>query len=156
MPTVLFSLSAPTLPNHLPIPAAYQASLQAVTEQALEQPMSLHSLDRASWPLALLEEVLFDLNTHTITVVWIDGLVQEWSICPNLHTMLEDVVRNVKKSEAEAERERLLLLTTPPASSPPPSPPTSVDDYIAPNAGAKDRGKSKTKRQRNLIMNLVA
>ena len=155
MPTVLFTLAPTHPPQHLPLPNSYAATLQAVADHSLEQPSSFHALDRASWPLALLDDVLFDLNSLSISVTWIDGLVNEWPVSQALEAMLHDVVSYVKKSEAASEREKIPAVVV--APTPPSQPVTATTDEPYATGGiGKERTKGKQKRQRNLIMNLVA
>ncbi|KZT33271.1 hypothetical protein SISSUDRAFT_431090 [Sistotremastrum suecicum HHB10207 ss-3] len=150
--SILFTLTAPNLPSDLALPQAYEIILNNVNQYSLEPPRAFHALDKASWPLALLEEVVLDMTTLSVSVVWIDNTIEEWPLCHGLEMMLDTVLYHVQKSSAEAENEKAmeeerqrLEKEREKARDTPPSSPML----------GKSRS-TKQKRQRGLIMNLVA
>ena len=61
LPTILFTLTFPTLPQSLPLPASWDAHLQLVADTHLAAPPDLHALDKSVTWIALLDTVTFDL-----------------------------------------------------------------------------------------------
>lgn len=64
LPTILFTLSFPTLPQSIPLPAAWDLHLQLLLHYQLAAPPSLHALDKSVAWTALLETVTFDLVSY--------------------------------------------------------------------------------------------
>lgn len=60
-PAILFTVSFPTLPESLPLPASWDAHLQLLANTHLTMPPSLHALDKSVAWTALLHMVTFDL-----------------------------------------------------------------------------------------------
>jgi hypothetical protein len=64
LPTILFTLSFPALPQSLAVPAAWENHLQLLLHYQLSAPPSLHALDKSVAWTALLDTVTFDLVGH--------------------------------------------------------------------------------------------
>lgn len=118
-PTVLFTLAFPAPPAALPLPQAYTQllhTLQASTP-ALDIPASLQALDRATWMVECLAEVIFDLGSESVRCIWVDGSMDEWPLSAGAGIdgdqfedclrMLRSVLEDVDLSAEESERERL-------------------------------------------------
>ena len=117
-PTVLFTLAF-TLqhPQHLPLPNAYHQLLQTLQSStpALDTPNTLCALDRATWMVECLAEVIIDLNTETVRCIWVDEAIDEWQLASNVNQeqyeeclrQLQSVLHDVDTSGEEAERERM-------------------------------------------------
>jgi hypothetical protein len=112
-PAVLYNLSYPPAID-LPLPPAYQSLLHTLSTSfpQLDPPSTLHALDKATWLVAVLKEVVFDLDRDWVRCVWVDGGVEEWALSAEgvdggCVGMLERVLRDVGLSAIEDERERL-------------------------------------------------
>ncbi|KAF8510174.1 hypothetical protein JB92DRAFT_3119238 [Gautieria morchelliformis] len=105
LPTILFTLSFPALPQSLPVPAAWENHLQLLVHYQLSSPPSLHALDKSVAWTALLDTVTFDLVTLTVTCVFVDGIQEEWPLTNRCVDLLESVIRDVNRSATEAEIE---------------------------------------------------
>lgn len=142
LPTILFTITFPNLTRDLPMPPYWDAQLQRLAAEDLEIPHSIHSLDKAAWIAALLQEVTFDMTSLTVSALFIDHSVEEWPLMGReCVSALESVLRDVNDSALESEQER--------ADAPPPTPPAP----LPPPVQAKH---SKHKKQRSLLMSLVA
>ncbi|KAJ7241991.1 hypothetical protein C8J57DRAFT_1244236 [Mycena rebaudengoi] len=88
-PTVLFALSFPELPPHLPTPPSWTSQLSLLALDDLEVPRTVHALDRAAGIPSLLDEVVFDLTMTGEEAVgyggrvecrFLDGKVERWDL----------------------------------------------------------------------------
>ncbi|KAF8153131.1 hypothetical protein B0H34DRAFT_93241 [Crassisporium funariophilum] len=107
-PTIHFSFAFPDLPPHLPHPPAYTAQLHHLLIEDLEVPTTVHSLDKAAGVTSLLEEVCLDMQDERVRCRFVDGLEEEWGMREGegLVGRLEGIVRDVRESTVEDERER--------------------------------------------------
>lgn len=105
-PTILFSFVLPTAPPTLPFPPAYQQQLQLLLHTDLDPPPSPYTLDKAVWPVYLLEMVTFDMtpSRRMVTVKMTDGAIIQWPIHGE-EALLSQVMADVEKSAREAEKE---------------------------------------------------
>lgn len=142
LPTILFTITFPNLTRDLPMPPYWDVQLQRLAAEDLEIPHSIHSLDKAAWIAALLQEVTFDMTSLTVSALFVDHSVEEWPLMGReCVSALESVLRDVNDSALESEQER--------ADAPPQPPPAP----LPPPVQAKH---SKHKKQRSLLMSLVA
>lgn len=124
LPTIVFSLAFPTLPNDLPFPTAWAHQVRELLNMSLDSPPNPHALDRSVWATTLLDQVNFDLVTNSITCVYLDGVRIEFSISPECKQMLFRVLADVTNSATEAEKERIADSMPPPDYHPPFSTPS--------------------------------
>ncbi|KZT26185.1 hypothetical protein NEOLEDRAFT_1177964 [Neolentinus lepideus HHB14362 ss-1] len=150
-PTVLFTLSFPSLAQSLPPPPSWHLQLQRLATSELELPASMHALDKSAWVVCVLQEVTFDLCAETITCVFVDGQREEWPIVGGTANRcvkaLESVLDDVNSSARENEKERV----------------TSVEENHQPHSRQvssssvnSNSAPVKHKKQRSLLMSLVA
>ena len=103
-PTILFTIAPPEPPEHLGIAPAWAAQLHRLGAEELEYPPSMLALDKATWIIACLNSVTFDLSRlkggsrdgssegsegdsttgeegpGTVLCHFIDGKVVEWEL----------------------------------------------------------------------------
>ncbi|KAH8112842.1 hypothetical protein DFH11DRAFT_1728193 [Phellopilus nigrolimitatus] len=144
LPTVLFTLAFPNLPDGVPFPQNWSAQLQHVLQDDLEMPNCIHALDKSAGVACLLHEVSFCVFTRTVVCVFIDGSRSDWPLLDDrcvdaLKEVLDEVNESTVAAEMEARRARV-------ASMPPPTRPASP-------IPAK---LSKHKKSRSLLMTIVA
>jgi hypothetical protein len=107
-PAVLFAVIFPDL-DYLPMPPSWAEQLRILQHDDLELPPSMHALDRAAGLIGLVSEITFDVPALSISCRMIDGVVEEWPLMEqNCLGALERVVRDVRESSAEMERDILL------------------------------------------------
>lgn len=167
-PTVLFALTFPNAQQCLPIPHSYSTLIHALntSHPQLDLPNSIYALDKATYLLELVSEVVFDMGTGEVKCVWVDGATDvwdlrmgesrsDWELEGGVGQMLESVLRDVNESAEETEREKLR---------------EEWDKYRAAQAEALQANasaqvqiaaaapvvKGKHKKQRSLLMTLVA
>ncbi|TDL27814.1 hypothetical protein BD410DRAFT_835108 [Rickenella mellea] len=167
LPTVLFNVSFPALPETLPFPAGWANQLHLAAAHDLELPTCVHALDKSGWALSLVHEVTFHMERGVVECVWVDGTRDEWGIgevgqvggdgggCVRaLERVLEDVEGSAKAGEWERAMEAGLHMPTPTL------PPTIVQQQAAATATAQQHppvsGRPRHKKQRSLLMTLVA
>lgn len=139
LPTVLFTLGFPNLPENLPYPTNWIAQLQRLAADELEIPQVSHALDKSTWIISLLEEVTFDLTCLTVTCSFIDGTVEEWPLMQcDCTQLLESVLEDVNQSALESSKEKEPMVAAPVVSPTPPAP------------------SKKHKKSRSLLMSFVA
>jgi hypothetical protein len=129
LPTILFSLSFPTLPSDLPFPTAWAHQLKELMRMSLDPPPNPHALDRSVWAATLLDQVNFDLVANSITCIYIDGVQLEFVISPACRQMLVRVLGDVTDSASEAEKERIAESVPAPAIHAPPSTASSTPSH---------------------------
>lgn len=90
-PTILFSFEYPQLPATLPLPPFYTLQVNQALSDDLDAPPTIHALDKACWPVALLERVTFNLRSpcgrNIVQCVFLDSHIEEWVVedaCFNL------------------------------------------------------------------------
>jgi hypothetical protein len=149
-PTVLFTLNFPILPSNVQLPQAWLNQITILNIDELDLPTSFHALDKSIAITVLLQEVVFDIRTLTVSCLFTDGVKEEWPLMgaaclKALESVLQDVntssLQEDRDAEREAEqhrwreseREKLLALSIPPSPKP-----------------------TKHKKQRSLLMSLVA
>lgn len=110
-PSVLFNINFDDLPDGLSLPQTWTTHLSNLMHDELPMPRSQHALDKATFLLCILDEVIFDVSALLVTCRLIDGTIEEWKIdlgglgSKFLNT-LESVVDDVCLSTLETERER--------------------------------------------------
>lgn len=119
-PTVLFTLTFPNPQQCLPRPHNYSALIHTLntSHPQLDLPNSIYALDKATYLLEVISEVIFDMGTGQVKCVWVDGAIEAWDlrmeerrsvweIEGGVARMLESVLRDVNMSAEEGEREKL-------------------------------------------------
>jgi hypothetical protein len=107
-PAVLFAVTFPNL-DYLPMPPSWAEQLRILQHDELELPPSMHTLDRAAGLTGLVSEITFDVPALVISCRMTDGVVEEWPLMEKRCLgALERVVRDVRESSAEMEKEMLL------------------------------------------------
>lgn len=183
-PAILFTIAYPNPPEYLGIPASWAAQLQRLSSEELEMPQTLLALDKTSWLVAVLQTVTFDISRcrsraaagsflgprkdagrakGTVSCLFTDGKIIEWEmglciggvgkaknrearVCVE---MLESVLRDVVDSAMEAEREKLRYQ----APQQPIAPHVPEGALVSQSSSRK---QTKHKKQRSLLMSLVA
>lgn len=100
-PAILFTIAYPEQPEYLGIPTAWAAQLYRLSADELEMPQTLLALDKASWLIAVLQSVTFDVSgcgrgqadgkiigirdsagraQGTFSCVFTDGKTVEWEL----------------------------------------------------------------------------
>jgi hypothetical protein len=183
-PTILFTISLPDPPEYLGIPQAWAAQLHRLGSEDLEYPQTMLALDKTTWIIACLSSVTFDLsepregcdnfevnkrsNIGRVVCAFIDGRIIEWELgstqtedkeAINCVEMLRGVCQDVQNSAMEAEKEReakyrVQDLRSSTSSEGGGSEECSVQ--VKPNDKAETRKQGKHKKQRSLLMSLVA
>lgn len=98
-PAVYLSLSFPFNTPHLPLPPAWSFSAQRLAHDDLEIPNAIHFLDKSTWIISVLDQVIFDLSSLTITCHFIDGTKEEWPlVAMDCVRALESVVADVNSA----------------------------------------------------------
>ena len=120
-PAVYLSLSFPFTAPHLPLPPTWTFSAQRLANDDLEFPNAIHFLDKSTWIVSVLDQVIFDLSSLTITCHFIDGTKEEWPlVAMDCVRALENVVADVNFAlSAEHKRKDS---TAAPQSTPLPAP----------------------------------
>lgn len=145
LPTVLFTLTFPALPDSAGFPQAWALQIQNLLQNELEMPNFIHAFDKSVWAVSLLHEVTFSIQTMSVTCVFVDGARIGWYLGEEefvkLHSVVEDVNEAAVASDMERERmkERERL-----AHSPQPS------RAVSPARTTKHR------KSRSLLMAIVA
>lgn len=138
LPAIIYSFSLPSLPQDLQTPVAWDVERQRVAAEDLELPHSVYAFDKSTWMSTIVHELTFDMATMTISVMFVDGHLQQWPLrdaecVRTLRNMLLDV-----HDAAMEERERKL------ACSQPPTPTVTTFEAPSPRSG-------KHKKQRSLF-----
>ncbi|THH05942.1 hypothetical protein EW145_g4428 [Phellinidium pouzarii] len=144
LPTVLFSLAFPNLPDTVPFPVNWTNQLQHALQDELELPDCIHALDKSAWAVCLLHEVNFCAFNKSVSCLFVDGTRMDWQIeddrCMDaLQAVIDDVNESAVAVDMEKNRARVI-------AAPPPPP-------VRPASPAK---MSKHKKSRSLLMTLVA
>lgn len=165
-PAVLFTLSLPDPQPCLPTPNNYNAIIHSLntSHPQLVLPNSLYALDKATYILDLLDQVIFDMVSGQVKCIWVDGVTDVWDLRlgerrsvweleGGVGRMLESVLDDVNTSAEESEWEKLR---------------EDWDNYRAAKVEAQSNPasqvqvaaapvvKGKHKKQRSLLMTLVA
>ncbi|TCD60132.1 hypothetical protein EIP91_010680, partial [Steccherinum ochraceum] len=141
--SVLFTVSFNTkLPGHVAFPQFYSNQLGLLNQHELEQPQTYHSLDKATWMIACLHEVAFDLSMGNglvlVRCTFIDGDVKEWTFKSDKAVReLAAVCRDTEWASMQADRER-------------------YERYGMQSVSESDLQPKKHKKQRSLLMSLVS
>ncbi|KAH7106897.1 hypothetical protein BKA62DRAFT_220778 [Auriculariales sp. MPI-PUGE-AT-0066] len=150
MPTILFTLALPALPDELPLPHAWATTLDTLATHDLPSPPSAHALDAASGHIVLVERVTFDLVAATVACVWLDGRTSTHSLSPECIDALDGVVRDVSLASIEAQREQHRELLTREQRTCPPTPPSSL------SKPPSTASQIKHKRKRSTFFSMVS
>ncbi|THH30828.1 hypothetical protein EUX98_g3361 [Antrodiella citrinella] len=140
---VLFTVSFNTkLPSVIQLPQFYSNQLGLLSQHELDRPISYHCLDKATWLIACLHEVSFDLSIGNglvgVRCTFIDGDVKEWTFSSDRCSHdLVNVCRDVRWSAMQAERER-------------------YERYSMHQIPEEVSQPKKHKKQRSLLMSLVS
>ncbi|KAL6304724.1 hypothetical protein BKA93DRAFT_260213 [Sparassis latifolia] len=149
-PNVFFTVSLADPCEYVPLSPGWAAQLHALQADELDMPSSVHALDKATWLLAILTEVTFDLTTLTVSCAFTDGPPIEWPLDdPACVRMLEDVLADVVLATGELEREREKELQTEREREQQTEPANKAE--LVPAAKPV-----KHKKQRSLLMSLVS
>lgn len=142
-PAVYLSLSFPFNAPHLPLPPTWALSAQRLANDDLEIPNAIHFLDKSTWILSVLDQVIFDLSSLTITCHFIDGTREEWPlVAMDCARALESVVTDVNSALSTETRKK--DYTT--------APPQSTASLPAPT---QSPARSKHKKSRSFFAPLV-
>lgn len=119
-PAVYLSLSFPYNASHLPLPPTWTFSAQRLANDDLEIPNAIHFLDKSTWIISALDQVIFDLSSLTITCHFIDGTKEEWPlVAMDCVRALESVVADVNSALSTEARRKEPPPTVPQSTSPP-------------------------------------
>lgn len=122
-PAVYLSLSFPHNASHLSLPPTWTFSAQRLANDDLEIPNAIHFLDKSTWIISVLDQVIFDLSSLTITCHFIDGTKEEWPlVAMDCVRALENVVADVNSAlstEAKRKDPPAVLPSTPLPTQPP-------------------------------------
>lgn len=145
LPAIIYSFSLPNLPQDLQTPVAWDVERQRVAAEDLELPHSVYAFDKATWTSAIVHELTFDMATMVISVIFVDGQLQQWplrdaSCVRTLKNMLLEV-----HDAAKEERNRKLAMSQPPT----PMSTTTTYEIPSPKPG-------KHKKQRSLFHFVVS
>ena len=123
-PAVYLSLTFPYNAPHLPFPPTWTFSAQRLANDDLEMPNAIHFLDKSTWIISILDQVIFDLSSLTITCHFIDGTKEEWPlVAMDCVRALENVVADVNSAlSTEAKRKDSPLAAPPPPTQSPTRP----------------------------------
>ncbi|KAF9653638.1 hypothetical protein BDM02DRAFT_3182646 [Thelephora ganbajun] len=123
-PAVYLSLTFPYNAPHLPLPLAWTFSAQRLANDNLEVPNAVHFLDKSTWIISILDQVIFDLSSLTITCHFIDGTKEEWPlVAMDCVRALESVVADVNSALSTEPKRKDPPSTVPRSTTPPPPPP---------------------------------
>ncbi|EJD51982.1 hypothetical protein AURDEDRAFT_181549 [Auricularia subglabra TFB-10046 SS5] len=148
-PTVLFTLTFPSLPDDLPLPHAWLNVAETLQTHDLPPPPCIHALDAATAPVALIDTVTFDLAHGELTCSWIDGAAEAHPIPPECISALEQIVEDVSLASIEAQREQHRAR----AAECPPTPHSSLNK---PPAAVAQSQAAKHKRRRSTFFSMVS
>lgn len=113
-PAVYLSLSFPFNAPHLPLPPTWTFSAQRLANDDLEIPNAIHFLDKSMWIISVLDQVIFDLSSLTITCHFIDGTKEEWPLVTmDCVRALESVVADVNSALSAETRRKDYPVPTP-------------------------------------------
>lgn len=122
-PAVYLSLSFPFNAHHLPLPPTWSFSAQRLANDDLEMPNAIHFLDKSTWIISVLDQVIFDLSSLTITCHFVDGTKEEWPlVAMDCVRALENVVADVNSALSSETRRRECPTVVPQSTSPLPAP----------------------------------
>lgn len=122
-PAVYLSLSFPFNAHHLPLPPTWSFSAQRLANDDLEMPNAIHFLDKSTWIISVLDQVIFDLSSLTITCHFIDGTKEEWPLVTmDCARALESVVADVNSALSSETRRRENPTTASQSTTPLPAP----------------------------------
>lgn len=169
-PTVLFAITFPNPQPCLPIPHSYTTLVHTLntSHPQLDLPNSVYALDKATYILELLSEVIFDMSTGEVKCIWVDGVIDAWDLRigekrstweleGGVGQMLESVLTDVNMSAEESEWEKLREEWDKyRAAEVEARANADAQVQIAAIAAAVPVIKSKHKKQRSLLMTLVA
>ena len=106
-PAVYLSLTFPYNAPHLPLPPAWSLSAQRLAGDDLEIPNAVQFLDKSTWIVSILDQVIFDLSSLTITCHFIDGTKEEWPLVTmDCVRALENVVADVNSALSTETKKR--------------------------------------------------
>lgn len=72
----------------------------------LDVPSLIHALDKSTFFPTLLHQVILDIQTLTVTCIFIDGVKEEWPLMdPVCVRALESVVHDINQSSLEDDQE---------------------------------------------------
>lgn len=142
-PAVYLSFAFPYNAPHLPLPPAWSIFAQRLANDDLEIPNAVHFLDKSTWIVSVLDQVIFDLSSLTITCLFIDGTKEEWPLVTmDCVRALENVVADVNSA----------LSTEAKKSDPPPAVP---QPSIPPSPASQSTTRSKHKKSRSFFAPFV-
>ncbi|CCM04491.1 uncharacterized protein FIBRA_06671 [Fibroporia radiculosa] len=125
------------------LPTGWAAQLHSIHADELDPPTAIHALDKSSWLTAVIEELVFDLVSLTVSCSFVNGPTIQWPMDTDdacMH-MLADVLADLAQSKVESDRERL---TVSPKEEPAALPqPVSVKP-------------AKHKKQRSILSSLIS
>lgn len=122
-PAVYLSLSFPFNAPHLPLPPTWSFSAQRLANDDLEIPNAIHFLDKSTWIISVLDQVIFDLSSLTITCHFIDGTKEEWPlVAMECVRALENVVADVNSALSTEAGRKDCSTPIPQSTSPLPAP----------------------------------
>ncbi|KAG8929668.1 hypothetical protein FRC02_005257 [Tulasnella sp. 418] len=161
-PTVIFSLNWHSLPSALPFPHYYSSQLVACQENSIHPPRNSLALDKAVGFMVLIDSVTFDLSKDLVTVACNDGQSYQWSISQvgGFKDALEAVLKCVKDSGVEAEKEKKAAAAAALAAANPKTvAPSASQESIPSSTASTSSSSSSTKRHRTasgIFSSLVA
>ncbi|KAI0649715.1 hypothetical protein C8Q79DRAFT_902933 [Trametes meyenii] len=164
---ILFNCAMPD-PMHddnKPCPGSWRMQLDTlealqVEGFALEYPRDIHALDKAAWPTALINEVIFDVVRRVICCIFVDGYSISWPMSSagndtRCLASLEVVISTVRQIPPATEQSRRQWVSDSPLSPTPEE--GSLNTPQAETASVSTSShRSKHRRQRSFLGSIVS
>lgn len=146
-PTITCSVDfSKDLPETLPLPMSWVNQLDALAQDGLDRPSSIHSLDKAASLPCLLNQVNFDLPTSLVICSFVDGSEVQFPLVNQCAAILNSVAHDVNKASFEELQRQRAKHKESGASA-------QSDSLNSPPCSIKVKGH---KKQRSLLRALVA
>ncbi|PCH37417.1 hypothetical protein WOLCODRAFT_140849 [Wolfiporia cocos MD-104 SS10] len=129
--------------DRVPMPVAWSTQLHSLHMDEIDLPTTTHALDKACWLTAVIEELVFDMVSRTVSVSLVNGPTMQWPLAKQSACMdvLMDVLDDLNESKIAQNKERI-------AASPKPEPLALPQPVSAKPA--------KHKKQRSLLSSLIS
>ncbi|KAI0372564.1 hypothetical protein BV20DRAFT_79215 [Pilatotrama ljubarskyi] len=161
--TFTCAMPDPMHDDNKPCPSAWRIqldTLEALQEEglALEYPRDIHALDKAAWPSALMNEIIFDVLRRMIVCIFVDGYTVSWPMsatgnearCMGSLEVVISIVRRITPGSQPVRRHWIsdspLSPTQESTDSPQPEIPTV----------STSSNRSKHRRQRSFLGSIVS
>ncbi|KZT00687.1 uncharacterized protein LAESUDRAFT_528824 [Laetiporus sulphureus 93-53] len=136
--------------NRVPLPNNWAAQLHCLHMDELDLPTATHALDKACWLTAIIDELVFDMVSQTVSCSFSNGPTLQWSLRrqPACVAALEDVLADLAQSRNEQDKERAATQPSPKATTP-----KQRHVSLPPPVLTKS---AKHKKQRSLLSSLIS